>query len=588
MQTITQPSLLLKPFAEQGDKNTLPVTNTDPTEPQRADLTSGFPAIVSLPPDQGGLPPERKDFNALGYLTTTYDWFYQCGGTFTFDPTISTAIGGYPIGARLWYTNADGLSMILRSAVQNNTNNFLTDPSVIGNAGDNKPWIIENFMGIKRDTPLLSFNWFDHEPDDASWLKADTWSWQSGGVYKSAYDLLVDGYDNGTQTSDCFINCSKFGTLMNVDGFVSGFGSTNYLNSFVPFNPAASTWELNLKIKTHTSNGTGNQDIFNSMKGSVDYGIHIQLNTSNKLVIYLSSNGSSHDIASAVVGTTTLSANTIYYLKMVFSGSSYVLYSSTTGAFSGEEVTEITVSSSAKLYSGMNMTYIGTNGNSLYRNQAFSGSIDLKECNFLYNGSIKWTGAYLLPYTVADNGLKIVSVTNAGMVQDVFEEYGVAWYYILDKTNTQFKLPRTKFGFTGYRDEVGKYVEAGVPNITGGFGVHSTTGPWENIAATSGVFERVNKGTNGANPAGSSSSEWANADFNATRCSPVYNDSDTVQPPATQMYLYFYVGNTVRNQTEVDVGEVMEELNKKWDSSNMVVATALPEDPQSGVFYFIK
>ena len=65
MQTITQPSLLLKPFAEQGDKNTLPVVNTDASEPQRADLTSGFPAIVSLPPDQGGLPPERKDFNAL-------------------------------------------------------------------------------------------------------------------------------------------------------------------------------------------------------------------------------------------------------------------------------------------------------------------------------------------------------------------------------------------------------------------------------------------------------------------------------------------------------------------------------------------
>ena len=48
MQTLTQPSLLLKPFAEQGDKNTIPDVNTDQTEPQKADFTNGFPAITSL------------------------------------------------------------------------------------------------------------------------------------------------------------------------------------------------------------------------------------------------------------------------------------------------------------------------------------------------------------------------------------------------------------------------------------------------------------------------------------------------------------------------------------------------------------
>ena len=124
MQSLTQPELLLKPFAESGDKNTIPVNNNDEENPQLADLTNGFPEITSEDPDDGGLPPERKDINGLGYLTTTYDYFYQAGGTFTFNPTISTAIGGYPLGARLWYTDNNGATTILRSTIANNTDNF--------------------------------------------------------------------------------------------------------------------------------------------------------------------------------------------------------------------------------------------------------------------------------------------------------------------------------------------------------------------------------------------------------------------------------------------------------------------------------
>lgn len=139
MQTLTQPTLLLKPFAESGDKNTIPTTNTDVSNPQRADLTNGFPSITSETPDNGGLPPERKDFNGLGYLTTTYDFFYQAGGQYTFNSTISTAIGGYPQGARLWYTDSNGNTVVVRSLIQNNTYDFVSNPSYI----DGTKWTID-------------------------------------------------------------------------------------------------------------------------------------------------------------------------------------------------------------------------------------------------------------------------------------------------------------------------------------------------------------------------------------------------------------------------------------------------------------
>lgn len=112
---------------------------------------------------------------------------------------------------------------------------------------------------------------------------------------------------------------------------------------------------------------------------------------------------------------------------------------------------------------------------------------------------------YTIPYTLCTNGMKIVDVANSGIVEDIYEATNAAYYYIIDTTNQQFKLPRSN-------------QKQGTMNMT----------------------------------------------------------------------LYFYVGNTVRNQTEINVGQITEALNKKWDSANMVVTTALPASPKTGVFYFIK
>lgn len=43
--------------------------------------------------------------------------------------------------------------------------------------------------------PLLTPMWFDHITNDMSWLRADTFSWQSGDVYVAAYAHLTDDLD---------------------------------------------------------------------------------------------------------------------------------------------------------------------------------------------------------------------------------------------------------------------------------------------------------------------------------------------------------------------------------------------------------
>ena len=104
---LDQPPILVKPFANNGDKNTIP---EDATGTQAASLEEGFPSITSTPISQGGIPPQRTDFNGLGYLLSSQFFYLQNGGSFTFNQDVSDAIGGYPQGASgAWQRAADPL-----------------------------------------------------------------------------------------------------------------------------------------------------------------------------------------------------------------------------------------------------------------------------------------------------------------------------------------------------------------------------------------------------------------------------------------------------------------------------------------------
>lgn len=129
VSSLTTPPTLVKPFANEGDKNTIP---TDATGTQAASLEEGFPVITATPINEGGIPPKREDFNGLGFLTTSQYFYLQNGGRFTFNSTVSAAINGYPEGAVLQYTNPNtGQSYEVTSLIPNNTYNFVTNPEYI-------------------------------------------------------------------------------------------------------------------------------------------------------------------------------------------------------------------------------------------------------------------------------------------------------------------------------------------------------------------------------------------------------------------------------------------------------------------------
>ena len=465
MQTLTQPTLLLKPFCDSGDKNTIPSVNTDTTNPQRADLTDGFPAITSEAPEDGGLPPERKDLNALGYLTTSYDFFYQAGGTFTFNQTISTAIGGYPLGARLWHTNADGVSMILRSTKQNNTDDFTSDSSYIGTS-----WVIESMAGMEyNQLSLFDYKFSDKIINKMAWVRSDTNSWLYSSTYSTAYQHLID--DVG------FIVKNDSGTVK-ITVSASGYTSGDYVRS---------------SADDKTIDGI------------------------------------------------------VYYAWAYSTGILYVTLD--TSSMSADDAVA------------------ALQGQRIYKYENSDMFLTIHKITVETTDSYTIGGStIILNVLIGSDGHRIVLVnTNENEdVDTIFNGIGVAWYYVLDKTNSRFKLPRTKYNFDGLRSAVGKYISESAPNITGGISgnMKLTRGGAED---DTGALYHTQASNTYQNLSGATFQVITGIYMDASRSCDTYQNNAPLQQRASEMYLYFYLGDFSSTAVQNTAGINAETINEKVD-----------------------
>jgi hypothetical protein len=125
MQQSNQPPKYVIPFAQNdASKATIPPTSADDT---RASQSQGFPPRTGLPPEAGGVPPQKADMNgALNQLAGPILWSLA-GGRFPFDNAFAsdTNIGGYPLGSNL--PAADG-----RGEWYSTSNDNLANPDTSG------------------------------------------------------------------------------------------------------------------------------------------------------------------------------------------------------------------------------------------------------------------------------------------------------------------------------------------------------------------------------------------------------------------------------------------------------------------------
>ena len=160
-------------------------------------------------------------------------------------------------------------------------------------------------------------------------------------------------------------------------------------------------------------------------------------------------------------------------------------------------------------------------------------------------------------------GYKIALKDQETAINTKYANNGIAWYYIIDTVNSQFKLPRTKFGFEGLRTSVGDDIEAGLPNIKGDIGRFQA---YEFFTNNPFYIHNRDKESKIAGVTTSNAIGYGmRVGIDASRSNSIYGKSTTVQPPATQMYLYFYVGETVQNANIIDAGRIEGQLANKVD-----------------------
>ncbi len=77
----TEPQKWTATLGSTADVNAIPATT--PSGSGRASFSGLFPPVTQLPLDQGGIAPERGDFNALFKYLGEYIYYAMQGGVYT-------------------------------------------------------------------------------------------------------------------------------------------------------------------------------------------------------------------------------------------------------------------------------------------------------------------------------------------------------------------------------------------------------------------------------------------------------------------------------------------------------------------------
>lgn len=185
-----------------------------------------------------------------------------------------------------------------------------------------------------------------------------------------------------------------------------------------------------------------------------------------------------------------------------------------------------------------------------------------------YNGGTSQTetvGSYTITYVLATDGHKIT--TDETNVANIYNESGVAWYYILDTTNQRFKLPRENPA----REELIQTIRAKGNGITLGL----TNGNTNTGLVKSGsqeYFIGLNTGAYGSNTSGSGYGTQAIMNNSSigittdpTKSGIISDMTDSTSVYKGNKYLYFYVGQFSQSATEQTAGLNTELFNDKMD-----------------------
>ena len=402
----------------------------------------------------------------------------------------------------------------------------------------------------------------DHilEGDEAKgWALQGTYV--SGALYPDFYNKWLEQYKNSQAiTTYTPQDITFIGSVTNNDWVVGNFSVSNYIKiekNLLNIASTANNFEIVVKITTGsdvtTSQSIIAQGVSESANGYNSVGISIGGGRFGAGISYEHGN-------QGFSGSYAVQPNTTYYLKYEFTSTAQNIYYAT------EKDNWILDTTKASSGNPKTSTYDLTIGawrtNNTTPVRPFLGSVDLKETYIKVDGEDWFIPLATETYYQNANKRRFYPIADKPKYDEMYETYGIADFYGIDEENERIFLPRNKYFFqlTDDVSKVNKMVEAGLPNITGTISATHSNVEW------SGAFKRTN---NIDNLAGSSYEGFgcASGTFNASDFNPIYGNSDTVQPPSSLKLLYYCVGNTVVNDSEINAGALVAEMEQKANTT---------------------
>ena len=425
------------------------------------------------------------------------------------------------------------------------------------------PFVNENNQLDYVDASSLGggsgFNLFDTKISDhiLEGNEAKGWALQgtyvSGALYPDFYNKCLEEYSNGDES---ILNLEIVGGTNN-NGIYSAQPYDYALIKGVPQLQNANTWEISTRYK-HIDKKSNLGSVVIATTCIVDsvsqFGLLLVVDPDLAVSIYLSSDNATWNIASGKTGFAVEDGVT-YNLKFGFTGSSYYLKYNTddsenyTTAWSVASSTRVLVKKPIVL---MNTLYNPDTGNSI-------GEMDLNKTKVVIDNEDWFNGANKVAKNA--NGHAFYDISAKKHFDNIYNQYGIADYYGVDEENERIFLPRNKY-FYQLTDDVSKVnemIEAGLPNITGTTSGGGSTGGDQGYY--SGAFKYTGAAASKSHGANAGESANSTANFDASRSSGVYGNSDTVQPPSSLKLLYYCVGNTEVTQAITNVTEITTSEN---------------------------
>lgn len=229
---------------------------------------------------------------------------------------------------------------------------------------------------------------------------------------------------------------------------------------------------------------------------------------------------------------------------------------------------------SAKYYAQIAQTY----GHPLYVGEVITSTIPLTDAGLhLLDGSlIQGLGVYgeFVTYIASLVSTYPDLFETEANWQNSVTTYGVCGKFVYDSVNNTVRLPKITGFIEGTTDlsALGDLIQAGLPNITGTFGLGNLTGISYPYAVTNASGAFISGGsTTVANVGTDSVSDHDSlVTLNASRSNSIYGNSNTVQPQSIKVLYYIVIATSTKTDIEVDIDEVITDLNQKSDD-NLVV-----------------